>query len=281
MNKLNIEKRAMVIRCLMEGNSLRATTRLTGVHRTTCMRLLESLGKACSIYQDKALRDLTCKRCEADEVWSFCYSKQKNATDETKELWGAGDVWTWFAIDPDTKLVPCWFVGPRDALSAYRFMHDLAERLATRVQLTTDGHKPYLQAVEDAFGSEIDYAQLVKIYGSTDTKSPEKRYSPAQCMGARAGVITGEPVVKHVSTSIVERQNLTLRMSNRRFTRLTNGFSKKLANHEHSIALHFMRYNFCRIHNSLRITPAMEAGVSDHVWDVSEIIELLNKEGSQ
>jgi IS1 family transposase len=188
---------------------------------------------------------------------------------------GAGSIWTWAAIDVETKLIPCWYVGDRDASAAYHFMHDLAGRLAHRVQLTTDAHKPYLSAVEDAFGTEIDYAQLVKIYGASFNNSPEARYSPAQCMGARKAKIIGKPVYAHVSTSIVERQNLTMRMGNRRFTRLTNAFSKKVENHEHSVALHFMHYNFCRIHTSLRVTPAMEAGVADHVWSLEEVIALL------
>ncbi len=192
-----------------------------------------------------------------------------------KKAKGHGDVWTWAAIDADTKLVPCWYIGSRDASAAYHFMHDLAGRLANRVQLTTDGHRAYLSAVEDAFGANIDYAMLVKIYGA-EPEGSEVRYSPAVCMGTRKGVISGKPDFKHVSTSFVERQNLTMRMSMRRFTRLTNAFSKKLENHEHSVALHFMHYNFCRIHSTLRVTPAMEAGVTDHVWEIGELISLLD-----
>jgi IS1 family transposase len=188
---------------------------------------------------------------------------------------GTGSVWTWAAIDADTKLIPCWYVGNQDAEAAYHFMQDLAGRLAHRVQLTTDAHRPYLKAVEDAFGTEIDFAQLVKIYGKSFNDSPEARYSPAQCMGARKAKIMGKPDYAHVSTSLVERQNLTMRMGNRRFTRLTNGFSKKVENHEHSVALHFMHYNFCRIHKSLRVTPAMEAGIADHVWGLEEVVALL------
>lgn len=278
MNILNKEKRAAVVRCLVEGNSLRSVTRITGIHRTTVKNLLRDLGLACSKYQDNAFRNLECKRIQCDEIWSFCYCKEKKVTPETKELWGAGDVWTWTAIDPDTKLVPCWFIGPRDAAAAYHFMHDLANRLASRVQLTTDGHRPYLTAVEDAFGSEIDYAMLTKIYGKPEN-GPEVRYSPKQCMGARKAIIDGNPEYCHVSTSIVERQNLTMRMSMRRFTRLTNGFSKKLENLEHAVALHFMYYNFCRIHQTLKVTPAMETGITTHVWEVEDIINLLkNKE---
>jgi IS1 family transposase len=271
MNKLTIEERKRVVAALVEGNSLRAITRMSGVHRTTIQKLLVELGQACSEYQDKAFRNLPCKRLQCDEIWAFVGAKEKNCTPEMKRE-GCGDIWTWVALDAETKLVPTWFVGSRDAGAAYHFMHDLKARLANRVQLTTDGHGAYLYAVEDAFGSEIDYAQLVKIYGNSPD---ETRYSPAQCMGARKAVIAGDPVYQHVSTSYVERQNLTMRMGMRRFTRLTNGFSKKVENHECAIALHFMYYNFCRIHQTLRVTPAMEAGVSDHVWSLEEVIALL------
>jgi len=273
MNRLDSAKRAQVVSCLVEGNSIRATVRMTGVAKNTVVKLLCDLGRACSEYQDKAFVNLKCKRLQCDEIWSFVGAKEKNCTAEMKAK-GAGDAWTWTAICADTKLIPCWFVGARDAGCAYHFMHDLAGRLASRVQLTTDGHKPYLSAVEDAFGAEIDYAMLQKIYGATP-EGPQTRYSPAICMGARKAVISGNPDYRHVSTSFAERQNLTMRMSMRRFTRLTNGFSKKVENHEHALALYFMYYNFCRIHQTLRVTPAMEAGVSDHVWDLSEIIGLL------
>ena len=238
------------------------------------MKLLADLGAACSEYQDKAFRNLSCKRIQCDEIWSFVGSKEKNTSNE-KKAQGWGDAWTWVALDADTKLVPTWFIGTRDASAAYHFMHDLAERLTNRVQLTTDGHKAYLYAVEDAFGCDIDYAQLIKLYGNAP-EGPETRYSPAQCMGARKAVVSGAPAFKHVSTSFVERQNLTMRMSMKRFARLSNGFSKKVENHEHAIALHFMHYNFCRIHQTLRVTPAMEAGVSDHVWTLAELISLLD-----
>jgi IS1 family transposase len=272
MNQLSTEKRAQVVAALVEGNSLRAISRMTGTHRGAVMKLLVDLGRACSIYQDKAFRGLTCKRIQCDEIWSFVGAKEKNAT-LAKKLEGWGDVWTWTALDAETKLVPCWYVGTRDSAAAYHFMHDLADRLSHRVQLTTDGHKPYLTAVADAFGTDIDYATLTKIYG--EGPKTEARYSPAQCMGTRVAKVTGNPESDHVSTSFVERQNLTMRMSMRRFTRLTNGFSKKVANHEHAIALHFMHYNFCRIHQSLRVTPAMQAGLTDHVWEIKEIIDLL------
>ena len=273
MNKLSTDKRAQIVAALVEGNSMRAVSRMTGVARNTINTLLVDLGTACSEYQDKAFRNLSCKRIQCDEIWSFIGAKEKNTTAEKKET-GWGDVWTWVAIDADTKLVPTWYIGTRDAGAAYHFMHDLAARLASRVQLTTDGHRAYIGAVEDAFGADIDYAMLVKIYGNAP-EGGEVRYSPAVCMGARKAVQTGRPEFKHISTSFVERQNLTMRMSMKRFARLSNGFSKKVENHEHMVALHYMYYNFARIHQSLRVTPAMEAGVSDHVWTLDEIIALL------
>jgi IS1 family transposase len=274
-NVLSKEKRTQVISCLVEGNSIRATVRMTGVAKNTVVKLLADVGRACSIYQDKAFRGLTCKRIQCDEVWSFVGAKEKNTTAKTKAK-GWGDVWTWTALDAETKLIPCWYIGTRDAQAAYHFMHDLAARLAHRVQLTTDGHKPYLTAVAEAFGTDIDYATLTKIYGASPT-GPETRYSPAQCMGTRVAKVTGNPESDHVSTSFVERHNLTIRMGNRRFTRLTNAFSKKVENHEHMLALFFCYYNFCRIHQSLRVTPAMEAGVADHVWGLEELIKLLGR----
>lgn len=273
MNKLSAEERVRVVACLVEGNSLRATVRMTGVHRTTIQNLLVDLGRACSEYQDKALRNLPCKLVQCDEIWSFVGSKEKN-TSADKKAKGCGDAWTWVALDAQTKLVLCWFVGPHDATAAYHFIHDLKDRLANRVQLSTDGNRAYLAAVEDAFGAEVDYAMLVKIYGNAP-EGAEVRYSPAVCMGARKAAINGKPEHKHISTSFVERQNLTMRMGMRRFTRLTNAFSKKLANHEAAIALHYMHYNFARVHQSLRVTPAMEAGVASHVWTLAEIVGLL------
>ncbi len=275
MNKLTKEQRAQVVACLVEGSSIRSTVRMTGIAKNTVIKLLVDLGKACSEYQDKAFRNLSCKRIQCDEIWSFVGAKDKNVPADKKGVFGYGDVWTWTAIDAQSKIIPCWYVGDRSAESAYHFIHDLKGRLANRVQLTTDGHKAYLDAVETAFGDDIDFAQLVKIYG-TEKKQGEARYSPAQCMGARKAHVTGKPEYDHVSTSFVERSNLTMRMGMRRFTRLTNAFSKKVENHEHAIALHFMHYNFARVHTSLRVTPAMEAGISDHVWELEEIVNLLD-----
>jgi IS1 family transposase len=273
VNKLSIEQRTRIFAALVEGNSIRAIARMTGKSRNTIDKLLCDLGRACSEYQDKTFRNLQCQRIQCDEIWSFIGAKEKNTTIETKAQ-GWGDVWTWVALDADTKLVPCWFIGERHAGAAYHFMHDLAGRLAHRVQLTTDGHRPYLTAVEDAFGANIDYAMLHKIYGKAP-EGPETRYSPAICMGTKRAVISGKPDFAHVSTSFIEAQNRNMRMSMRRFTRLTNAHSKKLENHGHAIAIHYMYYNFARIHSSLRVTPAMEAGIADHVWSVEEIIGLL------
>ena len=241
----------------------------------TVLKLWPEIGKACTQYQDNVFRNLHCKRIQCDEIWSFCYAKEINVPEEMRSRFGYGDVWTWVAIDADTKLVPSWLVGRRDAGYAFQFMSDLAARLANRVQFTTDGHKSYLTAVEDVFGTEVDYSMLVKIYG-TELEANEVRYSPPKCLGGRKQDNIGNPDAKHVSTSYVERQNLTMRMSMRRFTRLTGGFSKKIENHGYSLARHYIHYNFCRIHKSLRVTPAMESGVSDHVWTVEEIAALLD-----
>lgn len=275
MNKLSKEKRTQMLAVLVEGNSLRATARICDVAFNTVLKFIPEMGKACAEYQDKIFRNLNCKRIECDEIWSFVYSKQKNVPEEHKGEFGYGDVWTWVAIDAETKLVPSWLVSDRSAHAAKEFIQDLAGRLKNSIQLTTDGYKVYLNAVEDAFGGEIDYAMLVKIYGN-DSPESEKRYSPATCVGAEKVVISGNPDPKCVSTSYVERQNLTMRMNMRRFTRLTNAFSKKVENHAHHIAIHYMYYNFCRIHKTLRVTPAMEAGVADHVWKLEEIIALLD-----
>ena len=274
MNRLNFQKRAQILGCLVEGNSLRATARMTDTAINTVVKLLVDTGKACAEYQNRVLRNLKCKRLQCDEIWSFCYAKAKNVPEDKKGQFGYGDVWTWTAICAESKLVPSWFVGNRDAETANEFMEDLASRFAHKIQLTTDGLKVYIDAVEGAFGANIDYAMLVKIYGESTEQKVEKRYSPAQYTGSEARVITGNPDRKNISTSYAERQNLTMRMSMRRFTRLTNGFSKKIENLAHAVSLHFMYYNFARIHQTLRVTPAMEAGVSDHVWNLEEIAAL-------
>lgn len=274
MNRLSISKRAQIIGMLVEGNSLRSISRMADVSLNTVLKLLADIGKACSEYQAKTLKNLPCKRIQVDEIWSFCYAKQKNVEAAKKAVEGAGDVWTWTAICADTKLVPSWFVGSRDADCANEFILDVSERMASRIQLTSDGHKAYIEAVENAFAGNIDYAMLVKLYGGT--VDGQKRYSPAECTGFIKKPMNGSPDENHVSTSYVERQNLTMRMSMRRFTRLTNAFSKKIENHSHAIALHFMYYNFARIHKTLRVTPAMEAGISKHVWSLEEIAALLD-----
>lgn len=273
MNKLTQAKRVQVIAALVEGNSVRATCRMTGVAKGTVLKLLVDLGSACAAYQDRALRNLTCKRIQCDEIWSFCYAKEKNVPEEMKGKLGFGDVWTWTAIDADTKLIVSYLVGGRSASYARKFIDDLASRLAHRVQLTTDGYKAYLTAVEQSFGAEVDYAMLDKIY-SAPPRDGQARYSPAECCGTRKVKVKGNPDLKQVSTSYVERQNLTMRMSMRRMTRLTNAFSKKIENQAHAVALHFMHYNFCRVHQTLRVTPAMEAGVADHVWSLEELSAL-------
>jgi IS1 family transposase len=264
---------------LGRGNSIRSTVRITGAAKNTLVKLLVDAGRACSEYQDRVLRNLLCKRIQVDEVWSFCYAKQRNVPTAKAAPSGAGDVWTWTAICAETKLVPSWLVGGRDGEYALAFVDDLRQRLASRVQLTSDGHKPYLQAVEEAFGDDIDYAMLVKLYGASnegDQRSAQRKYSPSECVGTREDVITGNPDPAHISTSYAERNNLTMRMAMRRFTRLTNAFSKKLANHEAAIALHFIHYNFVRIHRSLRVTPAMAAGVTDRLWSIEDIAALLD-----
>lgn len=275
MNKLTQAKQVQVIAALVEGNSIRATCRMTGVAKGTVLKLLVDLGKACAAYQDRTLRNLTCKRVQCDEIWSFCYAKEKNVPEEMKGKLGVGDVWTWTAIDADTKLIVSYLVGDRSAAYARKFIEDLSSRLSHRVQLTTDGYRAYLTAVEQSFGANVDYAMLDKIYNAPPNQGTT-RYSPAECCGTRKIAIKGKPDMKQVSTSFVERQNLTMRMSMRRMTRLTNAFSKKIENQAHAVALHFMHYNFARIHQTLRVTPAMEAGVSDHVWSLEEIAGLLS-----
>lgn len=280
MNKLPAEKRAQAIQMMAEGIALRAITRLTGINRTTLLKLLVDAGKAFSEYQDRTLVNLSCKRLQLDEAWAFCYAKQKNVATAKSAPEGAGDIWTWVGLDADTKLVVSWHVGGRDSEAAMTFINDLAPRLSSRVQLTSDGHKPYLQAIEGAFGADIDYAMLIKTYGAAP-ESAKGRYSPAECTGAITSAITGNPDPKHVSTSFVERQNLNIRMGNRRMTRLTNAFSKKAENHEHMMAIYFMHYNFVRIHQTLKITPAMAAGVTNELWEMSDMVDRLEAWESQ
>jgi IS1 family transposase len=279
MNRLTTERRAQIVGSLVEGNSIRATTRMTGAAKNTVTKLLTDLGEACADYQDRTLLDLPCTTVQCDEIWAYCDAKQKNVPQEHKGTFGYGDVWTWTAICADTKLVPSWLVGERTVPDAWVFMSDLASRLSNRVQLTTDGHQPYVKAVDAAFGDEIDYAMLHKLYGQ-DPCEDERRYSPAVCTGIDIRPMTGNPDPEKISTSYVERQNLTMRMGMRRFTRLTNGFSKKVENLAHAVALHYMHYNFARPHKTLSkpypTTPAMAAGVADHKWSLYEIAALLD-----
>lgn len=276
MNKLSAEKRKQIVSSLVEGNSLRSTARMASVSLNTVTKLLSDIGLVCSIYQDQALRDLDCKRIQADEIWSFVGAKEKHVKPERRaEGWGS--VWTWTALDPDSKLVVSYRVGPRDVVEAGAFMVDLKSRLRSRVQLTTDGFEAYPPVVEGVFRGDVDYAQLLKKYGTDqDPRQPERRYSPSICLEAVPHVVNGDPDAAHISTSHVERLNLTTRMSVRRFTRLTNAFSKKVENHVAALSLHFMHYNFCRVHRSLNgKTPAMAAGVTDHVWKLDELVALL------
>jgi len=275
MNKLSTEKRIQIVGLLVEGNSLRATSRLADVSINTVTKLLVDIGTACQKYHDENVKNVKAKRIQCDEIWSFVYAKEKNLPEDMQGKFGLGSVWTWVALDSDSKLAVSWLVGNRDAEYAKIFMEDVASRLSDRVQLTTDGLKAYLEAVETTFGADIDYAQLVKLYGESLDRG--HRYSPAECTGTKVNVVTGIPKTKHISTSFVERQNLTMRMSMRRFTRLTNGFSKKIENHAHAIALHFMYYNFVRIHKSLRVTPAMDAGLTKKLWSIEDLVQLLDK----
>jgi len=270
MNKLSVNERVAVVRCLVDGDSMRATTRITGVARNTIDKLLMELGSACSKFQDTTLRNLTCKRIQVAEIWAFCYRKQKQVTTDIAETCIAGDVWTWAAIDADTKLVPCWTLGKRDAGTAEVFVSDMATRIADRMQLTSDGFPTYFGAIAKYFGEAIDYARLVKMYGN-DVEQ-EKRYSPAVWTGCKKESKIGEPDPEHVSTGYIERQNLTMRMGMRRLTGLTNGFSKKVENHAAAVSLHMMYYNFARVHQTLKTTPAVAAGVADHVWSIEEIV---------
>jgi len=272
MNRLNTADRTRIVASLVEGNSIRATCRMTGAAKGTVLKLLADLGTACAAYHDENVRSVPAKRVQCDEIWSFCYGKERNVTDEQKAQ-GAGSLWTWTAIDADSKLIISYLCGGRDASWGMSFMEDLASRLATRVQITTDGHKVYAQAIEGAFGMEVDYAMLIKVYGTPS--APDTRYSPGEVIGTEKYVMAGNPNPRHISTSYVERQNLTMRMSMRRFTRLANAFSKKVENHEHMLAIYFMYYNFCRIHSTLRVTPAMEAGLVSEQWLIEDLVSLM------
>jgi IS1 family transposase len=274
MNRLSVSERARIIAALVEGNSLRSTSRLREVAFNTVLKIVPEIGQACADYHDAHVRNVRSKRIQCDEIWQFVGAKQKNATPEQKAA-GWSDVWTWTAIDADSKLCVSYMVGGRNSGWPLDFMWDVRQRVIGRPQITTDAHAPYMGAIEIAFGENVDYAQLHKIYGASN--EPETRYSPARIIGCDMKTVIGRPDYRHVSTSYVERQNLTMRMSMRRFTRLTNGFSKKIENHAHSVALHFMYYNFCRVHKTLRVTPAMEAGLSDHVWSMEEFAGMLEE----
>jgi IS1 family transposase len=278
MNKLPIEKRRQILAMLCEGSSMRSIERITSVSINTVSKLLVEAGEACLILHDETVHNVKASRIQCDEIWSFCYAKDKNVPAAKDAPEGAGDVWTWTAIDADTKLIVSYFVGDRSGQSAIALMDDLRSRLSNRVQLTTDGHRAYLEAVEGAFGADVDYAQLVKMYGNVGGgKNAEVRYSPAECTGIKKVRVEGNPDVKHVSTSYVERQNLTMRMSMRRFTRLTNAFSKKLDNHIHALALYFVFYNFTRIHKTLRVSPAMAAGITNRLWSLDDVIAKIDE----
>jgi IS1 family transposase len=282
MNKLPLQTRVTILNMLVEGSSMRSISRITGVSINTVTKLLEDAGRACAAYHDATVRNVKATNVQCDEIWSFCYAKEKNVAAAKAAPNGAGDVWTWTAIDRDSKMILAYEVGDRSAQTAREFMFDLADRLATRVQLTTDGHGAYLKAVGDAFAADIDYAMLVKLYGDpTGTKGHERKYSPAECTGAIKEPIFGKPDPAQISTSHVERQNLTMRMGMRRFTRLTNGFSKKLENHLHMLSLYFVHYNFVRVHKSLRMTPAMAAGVSDTLHDMAWLVGIIDAAASK
>ena len=275
MNKLDSRKRAQIVAAMVEGAGINSIVRMTGISKPTILKLLADLGTACAKYQDEKLRSLPCKRVQCDEIWSFCGMKDKNVPEHLRGKLGYGSVWTWTALCADSKLMVSWLVGERSAPYASKFMSDVASRLRNRVQLTTDGHRPYLSAVDKAFGCEIDYAMLEKLYSTPPTEGAT-RYSPAQCCGTVTHKIMGNPDKAHISTSYAERMNLQIRMGMRRFTRLTNAHSKKIQNHVHALNLYFMFYNFVRIHQTLRVTPAMQAGVADHVWTIEDIVGLLD-----
>ncbi len=278
MNKLPTAKRAQILGMMVEGMSIRAISRMTGASKNTIVKLLVEAGDAFANYQDQAFRNLGCKRIQCDEIWSFVYAKDKNATPEMKAIGQAGDVWTWTAIDADSKLMVSWMIGDRSQDTARVFVRDVSERLSNRVQLTTDGYKAYLRAVDDAFYGDIDYAMLQKIYGSSfNAKDPSRRYSPGECTGTIKGTVSGCPDEAHVSTSYVERANLSMRMGMRRFTRLTNAFSKKIENHAAAISIYFMHYNFVRVHQTLRVTPAMEAKVTDKLMSLEDMVRIVDE----
>ncbi|WP_432814408.1 IS1 family transposase [Sphingorhabdus sp.] len=278
MNKLSHAKRTQILAMLCEGSSMRSISRIVDVSINTVSKILVEAGEACLILHDETVHNVKASRVQCDEIWSFCYAKDKNVPAAKDAPEGAGDVWTWTAIDADTKLIVSYFVGDRSGQSAIALMDDLRSRLSNRVQITTDGHRAYLEAVEGAFGADVDYAQLVKMYGAVGGgKSAEVRYSPAECTGIKKVRVEGNPDVKHVSTSYVERQNLTMRMSMRRVTRLTNAFSKKLDNHIHALALYFVFYNFTRLHKTLRVSPAMAAGITDRLWSLDDVIAKIDE----
>jgi IS1 family transposase len=272
MNKLATETRALIVKALVDGVGVNAICRLTGAAKHTVLKLLCEVGEACAVYHDENVRNVKAKRVQCDEIWSFVGMKQRNVPEEKTGQFGYGDVWTWTAIEAQSKLVISYMIGLRDGGYATEFMRDVASRITNRVQLTTDGLKAYLEAVEGAFGGDIDFAQLIKVYGPTPAGAG--RYSPPACIACEQHAVTGSPEQKHISTSFVERQNLTMRMGMRRFTRLTNAHSKKVENHAHAVAMYFMHYNYCKIHSTLRVTPAMEAGLTDHVWEIEELLAL-------
>jgi IS1 family transposase len=275
MNQLPLSKRLHILNMLCEGSSMRSISRVVDVSINTVTKLLVDAGTACALFHDETVRNLEASRIQCDEIWSFCYAKQQHLEHAKKPVEGAGDVWTWTAIDADTKLIVSWLVGNRDSETACTFIEDLKNRLATRVQLTTDGNRVYLEAVESAFGSEVDYAMLIKLYGTPP--EAETRYSPSECIGVQTQPIQGAPAWEHISTSYVERHNLTTRMSLRRFTRLTNAFSKKLENHCHALALYFVWYNFARLRKTVRTSPAMAAGLTTTLWDMEDILRLIDR----
>jgi IS1 family transposase len=276
MNKLTKEERAQILHLLCEGSSIRAVTRITGASKNTVTKLMVDAGRACAAYHDQHVRDLKAKRIQCDEIWSFVAAKKKNVPTMKARVDGAGDVWTWTALDADSKLIVSWWVGDRSSSTGLIFMRDLMSRLSNRVQLTTDGHRAYLEAVDHTFGDEIDYAMLIKLYGPAPN-GPQTRYSPAPCIGTQTKDVSGSPDPEHISTSFAERQNLNMRMHMRRFTRLTNAFSKKFENHAHNVALFTTYYNFVRIHQTLRVTPAMQAGVTTRLWEIGDIVDVLAK----